>query len=332
MTAATARDHLCDLPGVGILARVTALEAVAVHLPPHTAPIEAVGERIGLTPRQLRLFRRFHGLDQVRLDPDGTLPDLLAGALEALLPDLRGREHHVRFVLHARSMPVAVPYPLNPLHQLLDRFGLAHANAFTVTHHACAVGLLAVDLAGRLLASEPDPDALALVLSGEKTFTRDAQLVPETAVFGEGAAACLVRADGDRDRVSAYAVRQRPEFDGRLAENPELLSRYQREYPEVMAEAVQAALDQAGLDLLDIALMLPHNVNQVSWRAICRRIGYPIEKVVLDNVPSVGHSFAADAFINLHTAITRGLLHQGDRYLIAAAGIGATFSAMVVTH
>ncbi|WP_190212661.1 3-oxoacyl-[acyl-carrier-protein] synthase III C-terminal domain-containing protein [Kitasatospora indigofera] len=310
---------------------MTALEAVAVHLPRHTVPIEAVGARIGLTPRQLRLFRRFHGLDQVRLDPDGTLLDLLTGALEAL-PELRGREHLVRFVLHARSMPVAVPYPLNPLHDLLDRFGLSGANAFTVTHHACAVGLLAVDLAGRLLAGEPDPEALALVLTGEKTFTRDAQLVPETSVFGEGAAACLVRAEGERDRVLAYAVRQRPEFDGRLAEDPDLLARYQRDYPEVMAEAVQAALDQAGLDLSDIALLLPHNVNQVSWRAICRRIGYPLDKVVLDNVPSVGHSFAADAFINLHTATTRGLLHQGDRYLIAAAGIGATFSAMVVTH
>jgi 3-oxoacyl-[acyl-carrier-protein] synthase-3 len=318
-------------PGVGILARVTALEAVAVHLPRDTVPIEAVGERIGLTPRQLRLFRRFHGLDQVRLDPDGTLLDLLGGALDAL-PELRGREHRVRFVLHARSMPVAAPYPVNPLHQLLDRHGLTGANAFTVTHHACAVGLLAIDLAGRLLSSEPDPDALALVLAGEKTFTRDAQLVPETAIFGEGTAACLVRAEGPRNRVLSYAVRQRPDFDGRLAEDPQLLVRYQREYPETMAAAIEAALDQAGVALDGLALVLPHNVNQVSWRALCRRLGYPLEKVVLDNVASVGHSFAADAFINLHTATTRGLLQHGDRYLIAASGIGATFSAMVVEH
>ncbi|MEU6237788.1 3-oxoacyl-[acyl-carrier-protein] synthase III C-terminal domain-containing protein [Kitasatospora sp. NPDC047058] len=310
---------------------MTALEAVAVHLPHHAVPIEAVGDRIGLTPRQLRLFRRFHGLDQLRLDPDGKLPDLLGAAVEAL-PELRGRERHVRFVIHARSMPVAVPYPLSPLHDLLDRYGLAHASAFTVTHHACAVGLLAVDLAGRLLAGADDPEALALVLAGEKTFTRDAQVVPETGIFAEGAAACLVRATGERNRVLSYAVRHRPEFDGRLAEDPDLLARYQREYPAVMIEAVEAALDQAGLDLSDLAAVLPHNVNQASWRMICRRIGYPVDKVVLDNVPSVGHSFAADSLINLHTATTRGLLRRGDRYLIAAAGIGATFSAMAVEH
>ncbi|MFI9331460.1 3-oxoacyl-[acyl-carrier-protein] synthase III C-terminal domain-containing protein [Kitasatospora sp. NPDC052868] len=310
---------------------MTALEAVAVHLPHQTVPIEAVGERIGLTPRQLRLFRRFHGLDQLRLDPDGTLLDLLGSAVEAL-PELRGREHHVRFVVHARSMPVAEPYPFNPLHRLLDRYGLAHARAFTVTHHACAVGLLAVDVAGRLLAADPDPRALALVLAGEKTFTKDAQVVPETGIFAEGAAACLVSAAGERNRVLSYAVRHRPEFDGRLAEDPDLLARYQREYPAVMIEAIEAALDQAGLDLSDLAAILPHNVNQASWRMISKRIGFPLEKVVLDNVAAVGHSFAADSLINLHTATTRGLLQPGDRYLIAAAGIGATFSAMAVEH
>ncbi len=312
-----------------ILARVTALEAVAVHLPPLSVPIEAVGERLGLTPRQLRLFRRFHGLDRLRLDPDGTLPDLLEAALDKL-GALNGRERHVRYVIHARSMPVAVPHPLNPLHDLLDAHGLGHASAFTVTHHACAVGLLAIDLAGRLLAGDPDPQALALVLAGEKTFTRDAQLVPETGIFAEGAAACLVSAGGERHRVLSYAVRQRPEFDGRLAEDADLLARYQREYPDVMVEAIEAALDEAGLRLDELAAILPHNVNQASWRMIARRIGYPLDKVVLDNVLSVGHSFAADSLINLHTATTRGTVQRGEPYLIAAAGVGATFSAMAV--
>ncbi|MER5866270.1 3-oxoacyl-[acyl-carrier-protein] synthase III C-terminal domain-containing protein [Kitasatospora sp. NPDC002040] len=310
---------------------MTALEAVAVHLPPRLESIEDVGARIGLTPRQLRLFRRFHGLDQIRLDPDGTLLDLLDAAVRAL-PELRGNEHRVRYLLHARSMPVVVPYPLNPLHQLQERFGLTHANAFTVTQQACATSLLAVDLAGRLLADDGDPSALALVLAGEKTFTRDAQVVPETSIFAEASAACLISSGGTRDRVLSYVVRQRPEFDGRLAEDPELLNRYLREYQPTMIETIGAALDQAGLDLSEIALLLPHNVNQASWRMICREMDYPVERVVLDNVPSVGHSFAADAFVNLRTATTGGTLRPGDHYLIAAAGVGATFSAMVIRH
>lgn len=294
-------------------------------------PVEIIGERLGLTPRQITLFRRFHGLDQVRLDPDGDLLDLLTGAATALT-ELRGREHQVRYLLYARSMPVGVPYPLNPPHELLGRLGLKHARAFTVTHHACAAALLAIDLAGRLLAADPDPDALALIVAGEKTFTRDAQLVPETAIFGESAAACLVRAGGGRDHVVSYAVGQRGEFDGRFAEDVEMMARYQRAYPQTMVEVMEAALERAGETWESLALILPHNVNQVSWHRLCKAVGFPREKVVLDNVPVVGHSFGADVFINHHTATSRGLLRSGDRYLIAASGLGATFSAMVLEH
>ncbi|MGF1427148.1 3-oxoacyl-[acyl-carrier-protein] synthase III C-terminal domain-containing protein [Kitasatospora sp. LaBMicrA B282] len=284
-----------------------------------------------MTSRQIRLLRRFHGLDQVRLDPGGGLLDLLLPAVRGLaeLPD---RAADVRYVLHARSMPVGVPYPANPLHELLDLVGLRHARAFTVTHHACATSLLAIQLAGRLLAAEPDPDALALIVAGEKTFTRDAQLVPETALFGEGAAACLVSATGRRDRVLCYASSQHGEFDGRLAEDPELLTRYQRAYPELMLRVMETALTRAGESWESLALVLPHNVNRASWQRLCRLAGFPLERVVLDNVAVVGHSFAADAFLNLRTATTRGLLRSGDRYLIAAAGLGATFSAMVLEH
>ncbi|MFJ1754114.1 3-oxoacyl-[acyl-carrier-protein] synthase III C-terminal domain-containing protein [Kitasatospora sp. NPDC088134] len=310
---------------------MTALEAVAVHLPPTAEPIELVGEHLGLTDRQIRLFRRFHGLDQVRVDRDGDLTDLLIGAAKALAP-LRGNEHRVKYVLHARSLPVAAPYPHNPLHDVLGRLGLSHARAFTITHHACAGTLLALDVAGRLLAAEPDPEAMALILAGEKTFTRDARIVPDTALFGEGAAACLVRAEGEHDRVLSYAVDQHGEFDGRLADDPDLLLRYQRGYPELMVGVMRAALDEAGESWDSIRLLLPHNVNQISWKRICREVGYPPERVVLDNVPAVGHSFAADVLINHRTATARGLLRRGDRYLVAAAGIGATFAAMVLQH
>jgi 3-oxoacyl-[acyl-carrier-protein] synthase III len=309
---------------------VTALVAVSAYVPEQRVPIEELADRLELTATQVKVFRRFHGLGTVCREP-GTLLDLLVRTLRTLEP-LRGREHLVRYVLYARGAPAGVPYPLNPLHDLCRMSGLGHALAFTVTHHACATSLLAVDIAGRLLAADGDPDALALVLAGEKTFTRDAELVPETCLFGEGAGACLVRADGDRDRLLSYVSRMRGDFDGRLFEDADLLARFQREYPESLAEVILAAVDRAGLRLDEISLILPHNVNVVSWRRLCRRIGYPLERVVLDNVPLTGHSFAADAFINYRTAAERDLLRPGDRYLIAAVGLGAMFSAMVLEH
>lgn len=309
---------------------MTALAAVSAYLPAQRVSIVDLADRLALTGTQVKVFQRFHGLSEVCRD-SGTLLDLLERTV-GTLAELRGNEHRVRYVLYARGMPAAVPYPLNPLHDVCRSAGLGHAQAFTVTHHACATSLLAVDIAGRLLAADGDPAALALVLAGEKTFTRDAELVPETSLFGEGAGACLVSADGERDRVLSYVTQLRGDFDGRLVEDADLLARFQREYPEALAAVIEAAVRRAGLGLDELRLILPHNVNAVSWRRLCKRIGYPIERVLLDNVPLTGHSFAADAFINYQTAAQRGLLRAGDYYLIAAAGLGATFSAMVLRH
>lgn len=309
---------------------MTVVAAVATHLPRQRVPIEDLVEPLALDPVQIKVFRRYHDLAEIRLDPGGTLLDLLLAAV-ANLGALSGREQQVRYVLHARSFPVVTPYPVNPLHELCQRLGLAHAPSFTVTHHACASGLLAIDIAGQLLASDPRPDSLALVLAGEKTFTRDAQLVPGTTIFSEGASACLVAASGPRDRLLAYAANARGEFDDELSPDP---ARYEREYPDSLATVIHAALARAGLKLEEIDLILPHNVNGLVWRRLCRRIGYPVERVLLDNIPLTGHVFCADAFLNYRTARERGLLLPGSRYLVGAAGagLGATFSAMIFEH
>ena len=321
---------------------MTALEAVSVYLPPTRVPIEDLAGSLGLTEMQVKLFRRFHGLREVGRDPDMSLSDLLMKAA-AGLDALRGQEHRVRYVLYARAMPVVAPYPVNPLHEVCRALGLEHALAFTVTQQSCASGLMAIDMAGRLLAADiaaapASPDLtgdpagpLALILAGEKAFTHDAQVFTDTTVFGEGASACLVSASGARDRLLAYASNVRGDFDNATGEND---ARLQREYRPLLAEVMLRALDEAGLTLDDIRVILPHNVNMVTWQRMCLLLKFPRDRVLLDNIPTSGHVFCADLFVNYQTACERGLLQPGDRYLAAAvgAGGGATFAAMVFEH
>jgi 3-oxoacyl-[acyl-carrier-protein] synthase III len=315
---------------------MTALEAVSVYLPPERIPVETLAGPLGLTDMQVKLFRRFHGLREVGRDPDASLYDLLMKAA-AGLDALRGREHRVRYVLYARTMPVVGPYPANPLHEVCGALGLGHALAFTVTHQSCASGLLAIDMAGRLLAADQagprdGRDApLALILSGEKAFTREAQVFADTTIFGEGASACLVSAFGARDRMLAYASNVRGDFDSDTGAND---ARLQREYRPSLAEVMRQALDAAGLTLDDIRVVLPHNVNLVTWQRMCLLLEFPRDRVVLDNIPTSGHVFCADVFVNYQTACERGLLQPGDRYLAAAVGTGggASFAAMVFEH
>lgn len=326
---------------------MTALEAVAVHLPPTLVPVEELAGPLGLDPMQVKLFRRFHKLHEIRLAPQSSTAELLLEAARSL-SGLRGNEHRVRYVLYGRAMPVADPYPQNPLHEVCRVLGLEHAVAFTVTQQSCASGLLAIELAGRLLADAASPDAaspgtasaetpgddaapLALVLTGEKAFTRHARLIPGTSVFGEAAAACLVSADGPRDRLLAYCCAQHGEFDVVAGGSVE---EFQRAYRPLLAEVILRAVERAGIGLDGLRLILPHNVNAVTWHKLCVRLGFPVQRVLLDNIATGGHLFCADAFVNYLSAVRGGLLAPGDRYLVASVGSGegATFAAMVFEH
>ncbi|MFC7328627.1 3-oxoacyl-[acyl-carrier-protein] synthase III C-terminal domain-containing protein [Marinactinospora rubrisoli] len=310
---------------------MTCLEAVAGYLPPESTPVSDILGELGVEEAQIALYRRFYGFSQVRRAPDSGLRDLMlaaAGKLDAL----RGVEDRVRYVLYPRTIQLCAPYPLNPLHDVCAELGLRRATAFSVTQHACASGLLAVDIAGRLLAADGDPDALALIFAGEKAFTPSAQLIRDTAIMGEGMAVVLVRADGGHDRLLGYATRTLGQFHAAPFLPVKLDAEFEGIYPATLAEVVLAAVRQAGLEPRDIDLVLPHNVNLISWLRVAKMTGLGRDRIFLDNLPVTGHCFCADSFINHQSASALGLLRPGDHYLMTAVGLGATFSAMVFRH
>lgn len=313
---------------------MTTLVDVGAHVPTTRVPIRDLADELGLDHLELGVFERFFGLREVCTAPGDDLADLLVAAARAV-PGLAGNEHRVRYVLGARTIATVAPVGVNPLHDAATRLGLDHAVVWTLTQHACASALLAVDVAGRLLASDGDPDALALVLTGEKAFSPGSRLIEGTTIMGEGTAAVLVGADGSARRagspVLSYATRTLGEYH-QVPLPEELAGPFGVAYTEVLAEVVLEAVERAGLVLDDLALVLPHNVNRVSWRRLCSRLGLPIARVRLDDVPVTGHCFGADSFIGYAAARAEGRLRPGDPFLMVAVGLGATFSAMVLRY
>lgn len=310
---------------------MTSIVAVSSCLP-DTIPIARFQKELQLTDVQLRRYERFYGLSEVCRDPEATETELLLRAA-AKLVELRGQEQRVKYVLQARTMPSPLPYPLTSLGPVQAELGLEHAAAFVVSHHACASGLLAVDMAGTLLAADPDPDALALVLAGEKACTALTQSIPDVTVMGEGTVAFLVSADRDgRDRMLGYAACTYPQFGDEFIMGETAAKEFQDLYGPGLCEVIGAALEEADCGLGDLALVLPHNVNRLSWIGVCKALGLPLDRVFLDLVASTGHCFCADPFINLQQAAELGRLRPGDRYLMTSVGLGATFAAMVFEH
>jgi 3-oxoacyl-[acyl-carrier-protein] synthase-3 len=132
------------------------------------------GKCVATAEMQVKLFRRFHGLREISLDPQLSLEGLLLRAA-AGLSMLRGREDRVRYVLYARMMPSSCR-TRSPAAS-----GVPHAGAAECARlrgHAAVLRerLLAIDLADRLLAvdaadgQDPAAEPLALVLAGEKAF------------------------------------------------------------------------------------------------------------------------------------------------------------------
>ncbi|MGW3228015.1 3-oxoacyl-[acyl-carrier-protein] synthase III C-terminal domain-containing protein [Kitasatospora sp. NPDC001095] len=310
---------------------MTAISAVASHRPT-TVPLARLQRDVGMSDGQLRQYERYYGLAEVCREPGEGETRLLQRAVAALA-ELRGRESDVRYVLQARTMPSPMPYPHTSTAPLLEELGLRHATGFVVSQHACASGLLALDMAGTLLAADGDPDALALVLAGEKVGSRQSQSIPGVTVMGEATAAVLLSASGTGDRLLGYAAHTHSRFhDQFLMEDPEAAKEFQALYAPALCEVVRAALDQAGCTLDEVALVLPHNVNRLSWVAVCRMLGVPMTRVYLDLVARTGHCFCADPFVNLQQATQEGRLAAGDRYVMTSVGLGATFAAMVLEH
>jgi 3-oxoacyl-[acyl-carrier-protein] synthase III len=308
---------------------MTSIVAVSSHLP-ETVAVEALQPELGLTDRQVRFLRRYYGLSEICRTGESEV-DLLRSAVGAL-ESFAGRRERVRYVVQAKTVPISAPYPFSPVSELCGQLGLEHATAFTLTEHACASGLLAIDLCGTLLAADGDPDALALILVGEKAFTYITQVIPDVAIMGEGVAAVLVRAGGDRDQLLGYATRTHGGVDGAVIMGPEQAAGFRQIYADALAEVVHASLAEAKLSIEDVDVVLPHNVNQVSWIRAARTIGVPLDRVFLDNVGRTGHCFCADPFINYRTVTELGRLRKDDVYVMISVGLGSTFSAMVFRH
>ncbi|MEV6105002.1 3-oxoacyl-[acyl-carrier-protein] synthase III C-terminal domain-containing protein [Streptomyces sp. NPDC051940] len=309
---------------------MTALIEVAAHLAPEAVPIADMAPRLRLSDRDLALFHRYFGLKEVRLAPDADLRDQIVSAARELA-GLKGNEDRVSYVVSARTIPLCARASENPVHAAVDELGLSHAQVFTVTQQACASGLAAVDLAGRLLAEDGDPDALALVLTGEKALWHRSQMLPGTTVMGESSAACLVSARGSGDVLRSYVTRTYGEYYNVDLPAPHG-EEFERQYPHMLTSVIREAVDAAGIELEDLAWILPHNVNRISWARAAKLLGYPRSRIYLDNVPLLGHSFCADPFVNFAGLRDSAQLRTGDFYLTAVVGLGATFAAAVFRH
>ncbi|MEZ5331959.1 MAG: beta-ketoacyl-ACP synthase III [Thermoanaerobaculia bacterium] len=96
-----------------------------------------------------------------------------------------------------------------------------------------------------------------------------------------------------------------------------------------MSAAAREVLEKAGLELDDVALVVPHQANQRILAAVGKNLGLPEEKV-FSNVRDYGNTGSASVPLALTQAREQGRIAAGDLVLLAAFGAGFHWGAALL--
>lgn len=307
------------------------IDHVAHHLAGDPIRIDEVGPLLGLRPTEIGVFRKLYGLDQLHFDPDADPYDLLLPAARRLLASV-AEPARIRYLIYAHTMQTVAPPDVDVARVLRERLDLPEAQAFALGQQACVSSLGAIDLAGRLLALDGEPGDSALIVTGEQAYSPQIQLIPHSAIMAEAGGACLVSLDGPGDPVLSFGLRTLGAYAAGLLLDDDGIRAFGAAYPRTLAGVIRQAIEQAGLQPDDIDLVVPHNVNSISWKQTIKVLEMRPEQFFLDNIPKTSHCYSSDTFVNYSTLRDSRRLRPGGHYVLASVGLGASFGALVVTH
>lgn len=282
---------------------------------------------LGMSAAHERFYSRVLGLDQIATADGIPLGELLLEVGDEALAGVDWSTVH--YLIHTHTMQHVAPPAARLVGSLRDKLGLGAARAFSLAQQGCASGLYVLGIAEALLREEP-AGSRALILIGDKASHTEGRLIPGATLLGDGAVGLLAALDGPGDLLLASSHRTLGEYHESRNMSKADQKRYQAGYVPMLREVMTEAVTRAGIALDEVAMVLPHNVNRFSWIETGRQLGFPVERMYLDNVARVGHCYGSDPFVNLVSARAEQRIAPGDHVLMVAAGQGATFHAAVV--
>lgn len=165
-------------------------------------------------------------------------------------------------------------------------------------------------------------------------------------LFGDGAAAALVeRTEGRGNFILSYFA-----TDGALAENVscsglsntingkklgkdrlfEQEGRFLYEYVlKNIPPAVMGLLEEAEISLEDIRYFVPHSANLKMIEAICKRLGFPMNRTLVSN-EFYGNTSSATIPLAIWMALCDGKINPGDKLVLYGFGAGLTHGGVII--
>jgi 3-oxoacyl-[acyl-carrier-protein] synthase-3 len=326
--ASIAREATRNGTGKQSPARTASILGLGHHVPPEVVPNGPIAERIGVDDAWI--VKRTGIKSRRRALPGERLSDYATFAGRRALADAGVDPRDVDLVLVATMTPDEITPNAAPV--VANALGADNAGAIDIG--AACTGWLA---ALRLAAAQVEIGRADRVLViGAELLTRITDFDdPKTAaLFGDGAAAVLIGAEGAGDigpivlaadgslgdRITASHEDRVLQMDGH--------STYQVAVKR-LSEATVAAVARAGLELDDIDLFVYHQANGRIISAVGQRLDLEPARVA-DYVAHMANTSAASIPLTLSLLREDGRLRPGQKVLLAAIGAGFTWGAGVV--
>ena len=223
------------------------------------------------------------------------------------------------------------------------QLGMTRGFAFDI-QAVCAGFVFALSNANALILSG---QAARVLVIGAETFSRIMDWTDRSTcvLFGDGAGAVLLEAqtgDGtpaDRgilstDLNSDGTQRELLYVDGGTSTGTTGYLRMQgnqvfRHAVEKLSSTANTAMAAAGVDSADVDWIVPHQANIRIIQGTAKKLGLPMEKVVV-TVQDHGNTSAASIPLALSVGVERGQIKQGDLLVTEAIGGGLAWGAVVL--
>ena len=236
--------------------------------------------------------------------------------------------------------------------QLQDKLNLRNIAAFDIKA-ACSAFVYCLSVGDQFIRSGMAKTALIV---GAETQTK---LIDKTTrgrdiavLFGDGAGAAIIQtSDDDSGILSTHLHCQGKDMKNLWMEGPgsapgvwihnkqaiahgrlspkmngrEVFRNAVKRFPEV----IQEAMDENGLTMEDIKLIIPHQANNRISQAVAKRMGIGMD-LLYSNIHKYGNTTAASIPIALTEAHQEGKIQKGDYIILAAFGAGYTWASAAI--
>jgi 3-oxoacyl-[acyl-carrier-protein] synthase-3 len=191
---------------------------------------------------------------------------------------------------------------------------------------------------------------VVIVSADISTFATDYRNLRENGIFGDGAAAavlrrsegvscihavhsvtlpegvefCQIRSGGSRFHRRGFPEHSEALFEMR---GRPLFALVARELPGF----VEALLAEAGVKSTELALMIPHQASRQALDHVAKMLGFDDGRMV-DVFGEFGNQVGASLPTALHFAIHRHGLQRGQKALLLGSGAGVSIGGMVFTY